>query len=376
MRRILVFVNSFNVGGVTSVVRNIYKSLDKSKFQMDFVRKNWNRNEFDEQVFADGNKVYYYEDCGLNKVPFWNYKRQQLFIARQILKQIKGIHYDAIHIHANPIIGLYIGKKAKIPVRIMHAHEAIPDFGDNVYKSWIMRLIWKNRQKKYNKWATVKAGDSLKACKAKFGEQIENDPRLYILYPPVDMIKFNPIAYGEETELEKNVDATVFNMIHVGRLLPVKNQPFLIDILLEMNKIKNSELYIVGDGEQKKALLDYAKSKGIQEKLHILPPNTSPAIYRKMDCSLLPSFSEAFGMVAVESQLMDVPCFASTNVPHDVNIGMCRFISLSKDAKKWCEYILSPNTDLHIVQSRVEQFKIETLIKVTERLYAGNSKRI
>ncbi len=376
MKRILVFLNSFNVGGVTSVVQNIYRGLDKSKFRMDFARKNWNKNEFDEQVFADGNKVYYYEDCKLNKIPFLNYKIQQIKIAKQILKQIKGIHYDAIHIHANPIIGLYIGIKAKIPVRIMHTHEAVPDFGDNINKSWITRLIWKHRQKKYNQWATVKAGDSLKACQIKYGEKVVDDPKLCVLYPVVDREKFNPSTYDEETEVEKTVDSASFNMIHVGRLLPIKNQMFLIDILEEVNKKRNSELYIVGDGGLKQEILSYAKLKEVEDKVHFFPPNTSPAIYRKMQCSLLPSFSEAFGMVAVESQLMGVPCFASTNVPQDVDIGMCQFVPLSIGAKKWGEQILGRNTDLHIKQSQVDQFKSETMVKIVGELYVGKTKGI
>lgn len=371
MKRILVFANSFNVGGVTSVIKSIYNNLDNRHFKMDFARKNWNKNEFDERVFADGNQVFYYNDCPLNKIPILNYKMQQINIAKQVLKQIRGIRYDAIHIHANPIIGLYIGKKANIPVRIMHAHEAIPDFGDNINKSWVTRAIWRHRQKKYNQWATVKAGDSLKACKVKFGENVVDDPKVCVLYPPVDMIKFNPATYGEETEVEKSINTSAFNMIHVGRLNPVKNQAFLIDILSEMNKIRESDLYIIGNGEQKDALLSYARLKGVESKFHLLPPDASPAIYRKMNCSLLPSFSEAFGMVAVESQLMGVPCFASTNVPNDVDIGMCQFIDLSKGAEEWAKQIYSFDyINACVSPNKKNAFTVQNLLEKLEEKYS------
>jgi len=374
MKRILVMVNHFNVGGVTSVVRNIYDNLDKTKFKMDFVRRNMDVNDFDEQVIAEGNKVYYYEQYNLGRIPFLNYKQQQIAIAKQILSQIKSEKYDVIHIHANPIIGLYVGKKAKIPVRIMHTHEAIPDFGDNIEKSWITNSIWKSRQKKYNKWATVKAGDSLKACKVKYGDKVAHDPKLCVLYPPVDMVKFDPATYGEETDIEKTVNSNAFNMIHVGRLNPVKNQPFLIDILFEMNKLTESELYIIGDGDQKDALISYAKIKGVYEKLHILEPDTSPAIYRKMNCSLLPSFSEAFGMVAVESQLMGVPCFASKNVPEDVSIGACRFLALELGAEQWAQTIFNEAAKLKVDKNRSELFKPETMLQKVEELYECKTK--
>ncbi|MBQ3020237.1 MAG: glycosyltransferase [Clostridia bacterium] len=371
MKRILVFVNHFKVSGVTSVVQNIYRGVDKTKFCMDFVRKNVDINSFDEEVVADGNQVFYYNDCPLNKIPILNYKMQQIKIAKQILRQIRGIRYDAIHIHANPIIGLYVGKKANIPVRIMHTHEAIPDFGDNINKSWVTRAIWRHRQKKYNQWATVKAGDSLKACKVKFGENVVDDPKVCVLYPPVDMIKFNPATYGEETEVEKSINTSAFNMIHVGRLNPVKNQAFLIDILSEMNKIRESDLYIIGNGEQKDALLSYARLKGVESKFHLLPPDASPAIYRKMNCSLLPSFSEAFGMVAVESQLMGVPCFASTNVPNDVDIGMCQFIDLSKGAEEWAKQIyLFDYINACVSPNKKNAFTVQNLLEKLEEKYS------
>ena len=376
MKRILVFANSFNVGGVTSVIKSIYNNLDNRHFKMDFVRKNWNKNEFDERVFADGNKVYYYDEYPLSRIPFLNYKIQQIKIAKQILKQIKGIQYDVIHIHAHAHIALYIAKKLKIPVRIMHVHEGTPDFGANVEKSLITRNMWKNRQKIYNKWATVKAGDSLKACKAKFGEQVERDPKLCVLYPPVDMVKFNPETYGEETDVEKTVNVNVFNMIHVGRLTAVKNQAFLIDVLFEMNKLRESELYLIGEGEQRDALLSYARIKGVEERFHLLPPDTSPAIYRKMQCSLLPSFSEAFGMVAVESQLMGVPCFASTNVPNDVNIGTCHFLSLDTSAAEWAECILHEYQQRKIDLDKANLFRMETLIKKIRELYNGRKETV
>ncbi len=371
MKRILVFVNTFAVGGVTNVVKQMYYGIDKTKYKVDFVRLNKDINEFDKEVIERGGKIYYYENCPLNKIPYFNYKIQQLAIAKQILKQIKGVKYDAIHVHANVIIGLYVGIKAKIPVRIAHFHEATPDFGDNVNKSWITRLIWKNRQKCYNKWATVKAGDSLKACKIKYGEKVAQDEKLCVLYPPIDMQKFNPNNYDEGEIVNRYfIDINCFNIIHVGRFTPVKNQKFIIEVLKEIDKIKKAKLYLVGEGEYKNQLVDYAKELDVLDKIVFLPANTSPAIYKVMNCSILPSFSEAFGMVAVESQLMGVPCFASNNVPSDVDVGACEFLDLNQSAKEWAKEIVSYDYDNVIIdEDKKTQFSIESLIKKVEEIY-------
>lgn len=369
MKRVIVFLDNFDTGGVTSVVRAIYRGLDRNKFRMDFARRNCNINEFDEEVKANGDNVFYFNDYPLNKIPLLNYKQKQLNISRQIQKQIKNIKYDAIHIHAQPVIGLHIAKKIGIPVRIMHTHESIPDFGGNADKSLITRLLLNNRMCKYNRYPTVKAGDSLNACKAKFGDAVVNDPRLQIIYPPVDMEKFNPKAYCKDDIIKEfDIDTSFFNMVHVGRLNPVKNQSFMIDVLKEINKIKPSRLYIIGDGDLKDKLKAYAKEQGMEDNVIFLPGNTTPGIYTAMDCSLLPSFSEAFGMVAVESQLMDVPCFASDNVPKDVDIGMCSFMEL--DAPKWAYNILNYNYDnAQVNDCKKDKFSIDTIINQVSRLY-------
>lgn len=341
MKNILMFLDNFDTGGVTNVVRGIYRHLNPENYCIDFVRRNGEKTDFDEEVSSRGNKIYYYTDCGLGKIPVWNYKHRQLFIARQVIRQIRdsGKRYDVIHIHANPIIGLYIGVKLRIPVRIMHTHEAIPDFGENINRSRISAMIWKNRQRCYNNWATVKAGDSKKACCVKFGSAVQNDPKMVVLHPPIDMQRFSPASYDDQQLQTYNVDPDAFNMIHVGRLNPVKNQKFMIDVLAQISRTKKACLYMVGDGTLKGELEQYTREKGVN--VQFLPGNTTPGLYKRMNCSLLPSFSEAFGMVAVESQLMGVPCFASTNVPEDVDIGMCEFLNLKDGAEKWAEAILS-----------------------------------
>ena len=77
MKKILVCVNSFNYGGITSLIQDIYRNLDREKYQMSFLRLDWNRNDFDREVISNGDKVYYIENEGLVKVPVLNYYIKQ-----------------------------------------------------------------------------------------------------------------------------------------------------------------------------------------------------------------------------------------------------------------------------------------------------------
>lgn len=364
MKKILVCVNSFNYGGITSLIQDIYRNLDREKYQMSFLRLDWNRNDFDREVISNGDKVYYIENEGLVKVPVLNYYIKQKNMIAKVKKAIGNEKFDTAYIHANAMYCVPAAKALRIKNIIMHSHEAVSDFSGNEKKSVITAYIWNKRVRMYNKLVTHKLGVSDKAIVAKFGETT-TDSNVMVVHPPINMDKFNPDNYGEN---ELNISTGVFNMIHVGRLCTVKNQSFLIDILEEISKIKKSHLYIVGDGDKdKEKLIDYAEGKGVADKVTFLKGDTSPAIYKAMNCSLLPSFSESFGMVAVESQLMGVPCFVSTNVPKDVDAGMCTFVDLEKGAEYWAKEILDYDyANAKLDKEKTREFEIGYIIEKLE----------
>lgn len=372
MKKILVFVNSFNLGGITSLIQDIYRTLNRDKYRVSFIRLDWNKNAFDEEVLKNGDKIYYIENEKLGRAPVISYVIRTKHMVNKVCKAVGDDKYDVAYIHANASYAVPAAKKLGIPNIIMHSHEAVSDFGGNEKKSKITNLMWQNRVKMYNRLVDHKLGDSKKACIAKFGSSVINDEKMMVVNPPINMQKFNPDAYNiEEIEKDFPISKDSFNMIHVGRLCAVKNQKFLIDILKEMKKIKAAALYIVGDGDaDKKMLTEYAQGLGVSEDVHFLAGNTTPGIYKLMDCSLLPSFSEAFGMTAVESQLMGVPCFASENVPEDVNVGMCAFLELDKGEKYWAEKISDYDYETAIVDGeKTKNFDIQYIIKRLEGIF-------
>ncbi len=373
MTRILVFVNSFNLGGITSLLQDIYRNLDRSRFSMSFIRPDRNRNAFDEEVKANGDFVFYYENESLGQIPVVNYTIRKHHMVKKVCNALKDAPaFDVAYIHSNHSYCLPAAKKLKIPKIVMHTHEAVSDFNGNEEKSTLIRYIWNRRVKMYNRLADYKLGDSQKACIAKFGPQVIHDPAMQVIHPPINMEKFNPTAYDRAAALAQfHIDPEKINLVHIGRLCGVKNQPFLIDVLSSVLQTKAAHLYIVGDGEaQKQALIAYAKEKGVLEHICFLPGNTNiPLLLTAMDISLLPSFSEAFGMVAVESQLMGVPCIASANVPKDVDVGMCRFLPIDQGAQDWADTIVE-NAWGQLLPEKRKQFEIGYILEQLSAIFS------
>lgn len=380
MIRILVFVNSFNLGGITSLIQDIYRNLDRSQFSMSFIRPDENRNAFDDEIKANGDSVFYYENEPLGQVPMLNFAIRRCNMVKKVCNALKDAPaFDVAYIHSNHSYCLPAAKKLKIPKIVMHTHEAVSDFNGNEEKSTLIRYIWNRRVTMYNRLADHKLGDSQKACIAKFGPQIIHDPAMQVVHPPINMGKFNPAAYDRAEALSQfDIDPEKINLVHVGRLLAVKNQPFLIDVLASVLQAKAAHLYIVGNGDaHKQELIAYAKEKNVLQHISFLPGNTNiPLLLTAMDISLLPSFSEAFGMVAVESQLMGVPCIASTNVPQDVDVGMCRFLPIDQGSQIWADMVVeTAKTPGQLQPEKSQQFHIGCIVKKLECIFYGNNSK-
>lgn len=102
---------------------------------------------------------------------------------------------------------------------------------------------------------------------------------------------------------------TVNKFIFVGRLIEVKNLKLLISTF---NKLPNEELYIVGFGEQEKELKELAN-----DNCHFLGAVSNKDLYRiyqSMDVFILPSISEAWGLVVEEALNNGLPVIVSDKV--------------------------------------------------------------
>ena len=373
MLRILMCIDSFEVGGVTEVVKKLYSNINKEKFSIDFLVMRRLDSDFEKEVIKNGSDVFYMTELPLNNVPLLNYhfrNRKYLAQARRLIKYKK---YDVAHIHAHLNSFTFICTKLKIPFILLHAHEAVSDFNGNENKSKLMGLLWKTRQRQYNKYAAVLAGDSMKACFVKYGESSKRVKDFKVLHPPIDTERFNPESFTFEDAVKTfSVDDGALNLLHVGRLSPVKNQSFIIDITAQINKSRDCHFFLVGEGDCKQSLISHAKKLGVSDKVHFLPADTSPLIYKAMDAFVFPSFSEAFGMVGVESQLMGVPCFASTNIPNDIDVGLCEFLKLEDGATVWADSIIKYCSSEHKNTVDITKFKVETLIKNVEEIYSSS----
>ena len=118
-------------------------------------------------------------------------------------------------------------------------------------------------------------------------------------------------AVLKEFEIEDNYDNVI---CFVGKLTEIKGVDTLLEALA-INKDKNLLTLIVGDGELRSLLEQQVQDLELENVVFLgnLPQDKLQKIYNIVDCSIVPSRKEAFGLVAAESLICGSPVIA-TNI--------------------------------------------------------------
>ena len=116
MKKILVVITTAFVrtGGLTSVMMNYWRVMDKKGLSFDFA----STNQVDSLLYEEISK----EGCHYYKLPP---RKQTLNYFIALRKLCKG--YDVVHVHANSAtsaIELMAAKMAGVPKRIHHNHNS------------------------------------------------------------------------------------------------------------------------------------------------------------------------------------------------------------------------------------------------------------
>jgi D-inositol-3-phosphate glycosyltransferase len=142
------------------------------------------------------------------------------------------------------------------------------------------------------------------------------DPgRIDIVHPGVDLDVFTPgdkSAARAELGLRANEQIVAF----VGRIQPLKAPDLLVRAAQQLPGVR---VLIVGGPsgsglDEPTALQDLAVDLGIADRVTFLPPQSRERlaqVYRAADIVAVPSYSESFGLVAIEAQACGTPVVAA-----------------------------------------------------------------
>ena len=116
--RVLQVVASLNAGGMENYIMNLYRMVDKSKVQFDFVVHHAAVGLYEDEIQELGGKIYHFTVLDDKNVVKYISELNRFFDEHK--------EYQIIHGHLSSLAVFYLGvaKKYNVPWRIAHSHGA------------------------------------------------------------------------------------------------------------------------------------------------------------------------------------------------------------------------------------------------------------
>lgn len=331
MKKILQVFPTLTRGGLETFVMNVYRCIDKTQYQFDFL-VNLNKGDYREEVSAYGGKIYVVPQA----VKGWRK------YCKALDKFFKEHHneYIAVHLQASSlsnITTLYYAKKYSVPIRIIHSHST--SVGQKGFIRMFHLLIHHLSKPFVSRVATHYLGCSDKALDWLFkGTTVRQKAIIVKNGIKTEDYKYNPTIRKKIRSEFLIEDNLVIG--HVGRLAEVKNHTFLLKIFREILKLKpNSFLMLVGDGPLKDNIQKQAQELGIVDR--IIFTGIRPDVNRLLqgiDIIVMPSLYEGLPMCLVEAQASGLPLLLSDTISKQSKLlKNVQFMSLTDTPEKWGE---------------------------------------
>jgi glycosyltransferase EpsF len=365
MIRVLHIVAKMNLGGTETYLMNIYRNIDRTKVQFDFLTyyESGESGYYDEEIITLGGQIHNLKSIS---------KLGPLKAINEIKKLIKVNNYNIIHAHTTYSIGfsMIAGYLANSKIRIAHSHNTgtgVNSIKENLY-GYIMKKVIKLFSTKF-------CACSKNAAIHLFGTTNKFD----YLPNAVDLSRFLENSYDNNNlKIELSIDCNKKVIGHVGRYGKAKNHEFIIELFYNiLNKNKELILVLVGDGETRINIENQAKELGIYQNIRFLGlRNDVDKLMSIFDTFILPSKYEGFGIVLLEAQASGLPCIVSENIQPEVDLGLnlVKWENLS-NIDKWTDTILSKlnskQNDKSLIEKKIQnsEFEIKNVVNKFYGLY-------
>jgi len=361
--RVLCVFSSLNRGGAESMCMNLYRNIDRSKVQFDFVKHTHSKCSFEDEIINLGGRIY-----EAPRYKIYNYFQYRSWWIRHLKAHPE---HQIIHGHFFTISAVYFRFAREMNrLTIGHSHSAKP--GNGSLKS-IMKA---HSMKKVERLASY-----CFACSEDAGKWLYPHRKFKVINNAIDAKAF---TYDEEKRKKIRDEFGIkeeFVVGHVGNFAPVKNHTFLVDVFKVIHdRNPNSKLIMVG-GNDHKAIEEKVKGLGMSDSVIFTGVRSDIAdILQSFDVFVFPSIDEGLGMVAIEAQAAGLYTICSDVVPSETRItNLIIFVSLGKSASEWADIVLKYNTGYkrEDTSEQIQRacYDIHTTAKLIEKFYTSVSKR-
>ena len=321
MRVLIINTNPVQKDGITSVIFNLIRTIDKTDATYDLLVPRAEIDSLIEEFRSYGGEVYFLPRSMKKVVQYVN----------SLKKIIKENKYDIVHIHGNShtvVLELLAARLAGCKVRIVHAHNTMC----NDLK------LHKALTGIFNKLCTKRL-----ACGVEAGKFMHGNNNFTVINNGIDVERFSYDEASRERVRQRYNFSENTVIGHIGIFNKAKNQDFLVDVMSELLKEdKSYKLILIGDGERRQEVEQKVKDTGLCDSIIFAGlTDDVPGYLSACDLFVLPSFYEGLPLVLVEAQANGLYCIVSDCVTTEADkTGNMSFLPLEAGAKTWAGEIL------------------------------------
>ncbi|ACB62077.1 glycosyl transferase group 1 [Exiguobacterium sibiricum 255-15] len=362
--RVLHVLGSTNLGGAQSFVMNLYRKIDTTKIQFDFVIHTNDACFYDQEILSRGGKIF--------RCP--NYKGNNHFEYLSWWKKFlrdNSENYEFLHSHIRSTAWIYmmLCRKYKLNT-IAHSHSISSGKGFKSFVKNSMQLPIRYISN-YQFACSEKAGTWL------FGRSIIYKKTFKIVKNSIELEKYY-FDYSKRTLLKEEMDLKGKKIIgHIGRMTTAKNHLKILGVFQEFKKNNsNTILLLIGDGELKEKIVEEANKMNILNDIYFLGAVHNVEDYLQvMDVFLFPSLWEGLGISLIEAQAAGLECVISDSIPEDVILSdLITIVPLKESHSYWAKIIQNKITNTSHRQSDINNiaeqgYDINQLVSWFEEFY-------
>ncbi|MFQ7669146.1 MAG: glycosyltransferase [Eggerthella lenta] len=321
MMRILHVIGAMDRGGAETMIMNLYRAIDRSRVQFDFLVHEQRVCDYDEEIQDLGGKVY----RALPRFTLLNYP-----VYRKRCREFFSGHpeHPIVHGHIASSAAVYL-REAKRQGRVTIAHSHAQNYPLSVPELGFRALAYPIRFV-----ADEFLACSIEAGRDRFGKAIVEGDRFQVVKNAIDVDRYanDPIAHEQAKRLLGYEGVPLIG--HVGRFDPIKNHTYLIEVFSEARRrIPGAKLLLVGRGPSEEEVRRAVREAHLEDDVVFCGVTDRVAdVLKALDAFVFPSFSEGLSMAAVEAQAAGVPCVLSTGVPELAVIAPQFTVRLPLDA--------------------------------------------
>ncbi len=331
IKRILHFQGRMGKGGAEIFMMNVYRYIDRSNYQFDFLIYDDYQDvrDYEEEISRLGGRIFVVT----------NPKKNIIKYLREVNSLLKKEKFDIVHnqVYFGGGLNLKLARRNGVKKRIAHSHATKDGKGEN----FGMRIL-----RVYFKHLLLKNATDLVACSSEAGVSLfgENTP-FKVVHNGIDLELFRVEKKKKHENRERiGLAKSDFVVGNIGRMEKQKNQDFLIDIFESVLVIQpDAKLVLVGNGSLRDSILRKVKDKKLESKvLYLGEREDMPQLLSTMDVFVLSSLYEGLPTVAVEAQAALLKLVLTDTISKETSLTPnVSYMGLDEPLESWASAIVS-----------------------------------